>query len=81
MEGSTSRLMPFHLVCWHSVALSAFKGVGSHVPFIFQHVATKPRQGGFIFKPLDDAARSGPAARGKWKVHYILLSEAGLMLA
>jgi len=32
---------------------------------------------GFIFKPLDDAARSGPAARGKWKVHYILLSEAG----
>jgi len=32
---------------------------------------------GYIFKPLDDAARSGPTVRGTWKVHYILLSEAG----
>lgn len=68
--------MPFGLLAF--CGTWALKRVGSHLPLIFQHVATKPRQGGFIFKPLDDAARSGPAARGKWKVHYILLSEAGL---
>eukprot|EP00913_Durusdinium_trenchii_P024918 g23389.t1 len=32
---------------------------------------------GYLFQPLDDAARSASSAKGTWKVHYILLSEAG----
>ncbi|CAK9069316.1 unnamed protein product [Durusdinium trenchii] len=31
----------------------------------------------YLFQPLDDAARSASSAKGTWKVHYILLSEAG----
>ncbi|CAE7761801.1 unnamed protein product [Symbiodinium pilosum] len=32
---------------------------------------------GYIFEPMDAGARSGSEAKGKWKVYYILLSEAG----
>eukprot|EP00439_Symbiodinium_sp_Y106_P068879 s4095_g11.t1 len=32
---------------------------------------------GYIFEPMDAGARSGSGVRGKWKVYYILLSEAG----
>lgn len=32
---------------------------------------------GYIFEPMDEGARSGSGVRGKWKVYYILLSEAG----
>ncbi|CAJ1373470.1 unnamed protein product [Effrenium voratum] len=32
---------------------------------------------GFIFQPCDAAAKSGDDCKGRWKVHYILLSEAG----
>ncbi|CAJ1367325.1 unnamed protein product [Effrenium voratum] len=35
------------------------------------------REGGFIFQPCDAAAKSGDDCKGRWKVHYILLSEAG----
>lgn len=40
--------------------------------------ASKLHSGGYIFKPLNDAARKSSSQRGTWKVHYILLSEAGL---